>query len=74
MFWFFKKIDIENIIIKIKYNLITDEELRRTINSYDWFVRREVARRGKCLDILINDNDWYVRREVERQLKIRGVI
>jgi hypothetical protein len=68
------KVDVENIGYRIKYNLITEEEIRENINSYNWFVRREIARQGFGLDILKNDNDLYVSDEAKRQLKKQGLL
>lgn len=64
---FFKKVEPENVLYKVKYKLISEEEIRNNINSYDFGTRLMFARKGKCLDILIKDEDWFVRQEVAYQ-------
>jgi hypothetical protein len=70
---FFEKINIEKddeeeeyFLYQLKYNLISDEEIIRNIDSYDSLVREIIAAKGICLDILVHDDDWFVRIEVAR--------
>jgi hypothetical protein len=62
-----KKNSCDYLEYHIKYNLISDEELRRNIKSYNGDIRELIASKGKCLDILINDDDWGIRCMVAYQ-------
>ena len=60
-------IKIVKEISKEEYRSYIEEYIKNNnvLNEY-WEIRREIAKQGFCLDILVDDKDYYVRWEVAK--------
>jgi len=69
---FFEKIKpklyyYQEVKLKLKYKIFTQQELNSWVKHYDWLVRESVVKHNYGLNVLIDDVNFFVRWEVARQ-------